>query len=1219
MHQPRRAIIFLVAMMASTVIVGVQTPRPADALTTTIWLNRTPNYQRLADSALSSDGSVGFLASTHSFGLDTSAQVWRSTNSGNSWSTSGNIPAGSWESVATSGDGNSVVALGRKNAASTKSVMVSLDGGDTWEEKTPTDAGTIHDVDVTVDGSHIALATSAGVELSSDGGVTWTNTHETFAFPDQSEGPLSLYRLEIGKTNTSEIVIHANLGNYAVYTEIHGTSITQSGWIPGNSQMISDVVASDHGDVVLAVSPGSSSGATIFLSRDRGSNWTTTEAPGLQNSFTRVAVSGDGTRRIALGYGNPLIESRGSNDSTWTAIETVQDYPWMSPSLSSTGTHFLIGTERMAATAFMQIPTPAPSISGLRYRGVSDSPMFVPAPGGGELMIEGNFFYDLNSVSIGGVSVTEFTRVSDTQITLTLPARSAGPVDVIVTSDHGVGTLAGILEYYQLVAPSITQVSITQGHFVGGSEVTFTGDGFAEVTRVRFGDRNATIVSQSRNEMTVTTPVNRIGVMDITVTNPTGTTILDDAWVSTWVSRSEEPVWSTIHGSSNNPFNYGGPSDGVSSVISDGDGGFYVFGNFEELGDQRGADYAAHWDGISFRPIGEDANGYSAFNRGGSPSTSLFGGQGILTAIRTDTGSLWVGGEFEVEGRPANIARYDSFYGSWWVPSVVPDGRVTSITAVGNDVIVGGDFGALTGVPSSSRLARLTPVNDGVWSGIGSDGAGGSAIKNNGSLFGDATKTVQDVLVGSNGSVLAAGSFQLASTTSGHDLVAEFDGATWRTVLPSTGLDVATSLTHGVIDGVNTTVVGVCTQTSDGVEFDRGRVVTIANGVATTIGIFNDCVRDVAIVGDAIIAAGWFGWLVVDGVTTVRLRNLALFQDSGWTNLNARVPLDSLAVFDGYHLAVSSYQTDSRIASISGGQHMARVGPIRDLVGRATPLTVASVVSAKTDDGVAVTITGTGFTSETDVALENRPAENLVITSETSLRFTAPWSDNNRNVAIYGRAASVSATLNPPSAQRVTESPVQGTSSSPQESSAATKTVTTGTLPTSALIRKFPTARLVPTGTRLHPKAPLKITASGFSPSEEVWFIVASTPRRVGSALAASDGTVSSKVTLPSNLVGQHTLIAWSPTTGRGVRQPITISMTLKAKRATTASTLLKKHNIAIPKKSSLKLSSQTPKTCRATSSIRLTTRTKGTCRVTITITPQKGKASTKRLSIIVT
>ena len=57
MRRSRRAIISLVAaVVASTVVTGVHTPQPADALTSTVWLNRPLSGQRLAGVAMSADG-----------------------------------------------------------------------------------------------------------------------------------------------------------------------------------------------------------------------------------------------------------------------------------------------------------------------------------------------------------------------------------------------------------------------------------------------------------------------------------------------------------------------------------------------------------------------------------------------------------------------------------------------------------------------------------------------------------------------------------------------------------------------------------------------------------------------------------------------------------------------------------------------------------------------------------------------------------------------------------------------------------------------------------------------------------------------------------------------------------------------------------------------------------------------------------------------------------
>lgn len=1224
-RSPRSFFVLTIAVLTSAVLTVSHSSTPAEALTSKIWLNRAPIGQRLAGAAVSADGQIGFVASSHSFFQDPpmeKARVWRSTNYGAQWTELTTFPLGTWDAVAVSNNGQRVVALGTVAQSASKSVMISMDQGDTWIDKPLAQSVSINDIDISPDGNFIALATSGGIYLSNysnSSWTDWTNRHSTFIFPSETEpSSLNLSRLVIGKeANNSAFVIHAIHSGSHLYTESHDgqQGVTQSSWLPSSGSLLSDIAASDNGDVVIASSSASPS-AIIHVSNDSGSTWTSQSTTGQTNSFVSVAVSGDGSRCVVAGYNNPLLESTCSTTSTWNAItgfpvSSWSTQPWLALALSTTGSHFLAGTEKSASQAvFVQMNTPAPVITNLDYRGILSAEIILaPETGGGTLWIIGNYFYDVTSITIGGTAVSNYTHENDTMISVELPARSPGPTDVVVTTAHGTNTLAGVLQYYPLAPPTVTSTSQSTGSFLGRTPVTFTGDGLGEVTEVRIGGRLATITEQSRNELIIRTPANRIGLMNITMSNSLGNLVMTDAWTSTWESRSLEPEWATFDGTNRSPIEYAGNETGVSAIIPDDDNGFYVFGNFEELNGERGTDYAAHWTGTSWEPVGEDGNGFSVFDLGGSPSTSLFGGQGILTAVRDNAGGIWVGGEFEVNGQPANIARINPGYGEWWVPSTVPDGRVTSITPVGVDVIVGGDFGPLGGVPTSSRLARLSPgddgvwsfSDDGVWSGLGSDGSGASAIKNDGLLTGSINKTVQSVVSTQNGSLLVGGSFRLASTTTGQDILVEFNGTTWRSVLQSTEKEVVTSLTRGSINGVETVVVSVCKQPNDSNSFESGRVISIVGETVTTVGSFNGCVRDVAIVGDAIVAAGWFDSLMEADVETTTLRNLALFHNSNWQNLNARVNLDNVIVYNDYHLAVSTYQNDSRIGRITGGEYIARYGPLNELIGRDIPLAVSNVSSVRVGDTINVTVTGTSFSAETEATINGRPVDNLIVTAPSTLTFTAPWSNTDRQITIYGRTETVSATLTPP------QLPSGNTS------------VNTTTLPSNDTIRTLPTAKLFKTKTPLSPKSSLTVKVGGFVGGEEVWFIVASTPRQIGSATAGADGTVRSKVKLPSNLVGKHTFVVWSPQTRRGVRQSITIFMTVKSKKTKTITSILKSHGISVPKKSVTAVSVRTKQTCALRSPTVLQGRAKGKCHITMRITPPKGKAITRNISLVIT
>jgi hypothetical protein len=72
---------------------------------------------------------------------------------------------------------------------------------------------------------------------------------------------------------------------------------------------------------------------------------------------------------------------------------------------------------------------------------------------------------------------------------------------------------------------------------------------------------------------------------------------------------------------------------------------------------------------------------------------------------------------------------------------------------------------------------------------------------------------------------------------------------------------------------------------------------------------------------------------------------------------------------------------------------------------------------------------------------------------------------------------------------------------------------------------------------------PISLEYGGFVPGEFVQLIVASTPRVIASGYANSLGFIKLSGDIPANLLaGNHSLALFAPVSGRGVRQPITVS-----------------------------------------------------------------------------
>ncbi|MCJ8055281.1 putative Ig domain-containing protein [Shinella curvata] len=194
----------------------------------------------------------------------------------------------------------------------------------------------------------------------------------------------------------------------------------------------------------------------------------------------------------------------------------------------------------------------------------SVSPGAGPTGGGTTVVITGTGFSGANAtgaVKFGATNAT-YTINSDTQITATSPANSAGTYDITVTTPGGTSATSAADQYTYVSAPTVTSVSPTAGPTWGGTSVTITGTGFTNATAVTFGSTAAsgfTVISATT--ITATAPAGT-GTVDIRVTTVGGTSATSAADQYTYVSA---PTVSSVSPTA-------GPTGGGTTVIITGTG-----------------------------------------------------------------------------------------------------------------------------------------------------------------------------------------------------------------------------------------------------------------------------------------------------------------------------------------------------------------------------------------------------------------------------------------------------------------------------------------------------------------------------------------------------------------------------------------------------------------------------------------------------------------------
>ncbi|QIG45063.1 hypothetical protein G5V58_21905 [Nocardioides anomalus] len=169
------------------------------------------------------------------------------------------------------------------------------------------------------------------------------------------------------------------------------------------------------------------------------------------------------------------------------------------------------------------------------------TPASGPTRGGFTVVLKGTGFTGVKRVLIGEGRATGVRVVSPRKLTADAPAHAAGPVRVRVVTDHGSSKATGQAEVTYLAPPTpppppppppataLASVSPGAGPTAGGTTVTLSGTSLDGASAVRFGGTAATsyrVLSDSR--ITATTPARPPGPVNVTVTTPHGTAVLED-------------------------------------------------------------------------------------------------------------------------------------------------------------------------------------------------------------------------------------------------------------------------------------------------------------------------------------------------------------------------------------------------------------------------------------------------------------------------------------------------------------------------------------------------------------------------------------------------------------------------------------------------------------------------------------------------------------------
>ena len=186
-----------------------------------------------------------------------------------------------------------------------------------------------------------------------------------------------------------------------------------------------------------------------------------------------------------------------------------------------------------------------------------------PEAGNTTVTIEGSGFAGVKSVDFGGMPASKYKVDSETEITAEAPV-SEGPVSVYVEVTTAGGTSVGTsaAEYTYDQVPTVSALSTGKGPPAGGTEVTITGTGFTETSKVLFaGEQSPKVLYLSSEELIAESPAGK-GTVDVTVETPGGTSAISSADRFSYVTA---PTVTTLTPAE-------GPEAGKTTVTIEGSG-----------------------------------------------------------------------------------------------------------------------------------------------------------------------------------------------------------------------------------------------------------------------------------------------------------------------------------------------------------------------------------------------------------------------------------------------------------------------------------------------------------------------------------------------------------------------------------------------------------------------------------------------------------------------
>ncbi|MGA2558020.1 MAG: immunoglobulin domain-containing protein, partial [Verrucomicrobiota bacterium] len=219
--------------------------------------------------------------------------IWFSTNSGTNWN-AGNAPSNNWTAVASSVDGKKMVAV-----VGGGGIWTSTNSGKNWTATSAPGANWIS-VASSADGTRLAAAVTGsvgaggiinggGIYNTTNSGATWTLT----------SAPGAIWN-SIASSSDGSVLVAVCTVQVGDPPQIYSSQDFGATWAAaGGPGYWWRTAASANANICVAVT-----GASILLSRDRATTWSTMNCP--NQTWYDVAVSADATLLVAIVHGGGI-------------------------------------------------------------------------------------------------------------------------------------------------------------------------------------------------------------------------------------------------------------------------------------------------------------------------------------------------------------------------------------------------------------------------------------------------------------------------------------------------------------------------------------------------------------------------------------------------------------------------------------------------------------------------------------------------------------------------------------------------------------------------------------------------------------------------------------------------------------------------------------------------------------------------------------------------